>query len=91
METEIKQEQIKLNREADVNKAISDSLNMVIGETKSFKIQDVQAHQMIRTRFSRIKSNYGKVFRTKINGNKIDVTRFEDEEHLIKSGKIIRQ
>lgn len=79
MEVEIKKEQQKLDREANVNKIISDSLNLCIAESKAYKLVDIQAHQMVRTRFYRIKQNYGKVFTTTSNGNQITVTRYEDE------------
>lgn len=79
MEDEIKKEQRKLDRESNVNKIISESLNLFVGESKTFTLKDIQAHQMVRTRFYRIKDNYGQVYKTSSDGNQITVTRIEDE------------
>lgn len=80
MEVEIKMEQLNLEREEYVNKIISDSLNLYVAESKAFTLKNIQALQtMVKTRFFRIKHNYGKVFTTTYNGNQITVTRYEDD------------
>lgn len=80
MEVAIKKEQRKLDREANVNKIISDTLNLCVGESKTHTLKDIQAHQMVRTRLYRIKQNYGQCFTTNSDGNLITITRIEDEE-----------
>ncbi|MEI6751570.1 MAG: hypothetical protein WCK78_00235 [Paludibacter sp.] len=77
---EIENEHQNLERETNVNKIISDSLNLYVAESKAYTLKNIQALQiMVRTRFYQIKQNYGKVFTTTSNGNQFTVTRYEDE------------
>jgi len=80
MEVEIKNDEMKLDPEANVKMIISDSLKLCVAESKAFTIKNIQALQMmVRTQFYQIKQNYGKVFTSTLNGNMITVTRYEDE------------
>jgi hypothetical protein len=80
MEVEIKLEQLKNERDEYVNRIISDSLNLCVAESKAYTLKNINSLQnVVSTRFSRIKNNYGKVFSAIFNGNQITVTRYEDE------------
>ena len=77
---EVELEQMNLEREEYVDKIISDSMNLYVAQSKAYTLKNIQVLQMmVRTRFFRIKNNYGKVFTTTANGNQITVTRYEDE------------
>jgi hypothetical protein len=80
METEIKERQEELERVSNVTGIEAGALALLVGESKEFKIMDLEAYQRLRTRFNRVKNNSGRCFTTKLSGNKVVVTRIEDEE-----------
>ena len=79
IEKEIDERAIELKRQAFVANAEADCLNLYVGESKKFKFFDLQSLQRLKTRFSRLKDNIGRDFRTELNGNYVTITRHEDE------------
>ena len=79
MEKEIKDRTDRLARLAKVSDIEVKSMNLQIGESKEFKMIDIQAYQSIRTRFNRAKNRDGFRFTTAMKGNTLTVTRIENE------------
>lgn len=71
----LKKRQRALNREANVSAIEAASIGLKVGETKTFKVMDVQAWQRVRTRLSRLKSKTNLKFETDIDGNNLTVKR----------------
>ena len=74
MEALIKRQK-ELNRKANVNQVEAECLLLEVGETKTFKIMDVEASQRLKMRLSRIKGKEGLSYETESDGNNVIVTR----------------
>ncbi len=71
----LKKRQADLERQANASAIEAECIKFEIGDSKSFKIKDLETHQRIRTRFNRLKLDTGRVYRTEMDGNSIIVTR----------------
>ena len=79
MTSAITSRQIRLERESNVSAIEASALKLEVGETIEKSIKDIQAYQTIRTRFNRLKRSTGRIYETSMSGNKIIITRMEDE------------
>lgn len=79
MTTTIKERREELERMSNVTSIEADCLLMIIGETKTYRIKDLQAYQRLRVRFTRLKDSTGRRYITKMCGNKVQVSRIENE------------
>lgn len=75
MTDELQKRQKELKRESNVSAIEAGSLLMKVGETKCFKIMDLQSWQRIRSRLTRLKKKTKMEFKTTIEGNKLTVKR----------------
>ncbi len=80
IQKEIDNRAIELKRQAFVAKVESDCLDLCVGESKTFRLFDLQSLQRLKTRFSRLKDTAGRDLRTTMDGNNVTVTRYDDEE-----------
>lgn len=80
METEIKDRKAELERVSNVTSIEASALALDIGGSKDFRIMDIEAYQRLRVRLHRVKLSTGRAFATTMNGNKVSVSRLEDEE-----------
>ncbi len=72
----------QLQRMSNVSSIEAECLGMGVGETKSYRIKDLQAYQRLRVRFCRLKESTGRCYITKLHGNKICVSRLEDRKEI---------
>jgi hypothetical protein len=80
MEAEIKErkeELARIERVASIEKKV---LNLCVGESLKVDKLDLLTLGNLRTRLTRIKENYGRVFKSEVNGSSMTITRYEDEE-----------
>lgn len=76
---QIDERAIELKRQAFVATTEADCIGLIIGESRKYKLLDLESLQRLKTRFTRLKDNTGLDIRTELVGNYITVTRFEDE------------
>lgn len=80
MEPNLVERATELKRKSNVTSIEAESISLCIGESKQFKIMDLETYQRLRTRLVRLKDNTGRCYSTTLSGNNVIVTRQEDEE-----------
>lgn len=80
MEPNLVERATELKRKSNVTAIEAECIDLYVGESKQFKIMDIQAYQRLRIRLLRLKDNTGRDIRTSMNGNFVIVTRHEDVE-----------
>ena len=80
MNKTIENRSLELSRQAFVSTTEAKCIKLLIGESRTFELLDLESLQRLKTRFSRLKDIFGLDLRTSLNGNIINVTRYEDEE-----------
>jgi hypothetical protein len=78
-EKALEQRTAELERSSWTNKTEAQALKLPVGGSLTVKLFDFECLNRLRIRFYNMKSNYGKVFSTVLNGNDITITRLEDE------------
>jgi hypothetical protein len=71
----LEKRQIELERQANASSIEAECLKFDVSDSKSFEIKDLETYQRIRGRFNRLKSETGRVYSTKIDGNNVIVRR----------------
>lgn len=82
MEPNLVERANELKRKSNVTSIEAECITLGVGESKQFKIMDIQTYQRLRIRLLRLKDNTGRAYTTTMNGNYVIVTRQEDEEVL---------
>ena len=77
IEIEIRKE--NLEREALVSSVEAKSIELNVGESRTFNVKDIESYQRIRTRFNALKKSTGRQYKTELNGNLLKVLRIEDK------------
>ena len=78
MEIEIRKK--RLERDAFVSDVESKAIALNIGDSRTFRIKDIESYQRIRTRFNTLKKLTGRQYLTELDGNILKVIRSEDKK-----------
>jgi len=79
MNLEIKRRKIELERLSNVSAIEALILELEIGESRVYKIKDIESYQWLRTRINRIRNSIGLRYSSEITINYVIITRLEND------------
>jgi hypothetical protein len=79
MNLEIKRRKIELERLSNVSAIEALILELEVGESRVYKIKDIESYQWLRTRINRIRNSIGLRYSSEIKINYVIITRLEND------------